>query len=104
LTSLPDEIEITPEELIKKIAAGDEISLLDCRESYEWAQMHLKYSVHIPMNEIPSRLNELNPNDQIVVICAHGVRSFAVANWLLQQGYQARSLQGGLASWPTSDA
>lgn len=103
MSSLPDNIEISTEELISKLTADERLCLLDCRETYEWIEIHLEGSIHIPMSEIPSRLNELNQDDYIVVICAHGVRSYAVARWLLQQGFQARSLQGGLARWPTSD-
>ena len=73
--------------------------LLDCRESYERRQGYIAGSIHIPMREIPMRLNTLDPNADIVVYCAHGHRSFDVTGWLMSQDYQARSLRGGIAAW-----
>ena len=92
--------EIDPSELIKELKEEKPFFLLDCREHYEWNQIHLEGSFHIPMNEIPSRLSEIDKDAQIVVICAHGERSRYVAYWLNQQGYNSKSLRGGLAGWP----
>jgi rhodanese-related sulfurtransferase len=51
------------------------------------------------MNSIPSRLAELDVEKDIVIVCAHGNRSYSVAGWLNQQGYRARSLKGGIVDW-----
>jgi rhodanese-related sulfurtransferase len=50
---------------------------------------------------VPARAyNELDPDERIVVICHHGVRSLNVANWLRNQGFeQAQSLRGGIDAW-----
>jgi rhodanese-related sulfurtransferase len=52
------------------------------------------------MDEIPSRIQELDPDAHIVVYCHHGVRSLAVTDWLRKQGYaQVQSMSGGLDQW-----
>lgn len=73
--------------------------LLDCRESYERRQGYIAPSLHIAMNTLPTRLNELDRGADIVVYCAHGNRSYSVAGWLIQQGFTARSLKGGIVAW-----
>jgi hydroxyacylglutathione hydrolase len=73
--------------------------LLDCREPFEWKQVRIPGSLHIPMNEIPYRLTEVDREADVVVICAHGIRSCAVAAFLSEKGFAARSLKGGVATW-----
>lgn len=73
--------------------------ILDCRERWEWDLAHIPGSTHIPMSQLPFRLEELDPAQEIVVVCAHGIRSYDVAGFLLQNGYYAQSLRGGLEAW-----
>ncbi len=93
--------EVTANELMREMNDGADgrMLLLDCREHFERAQSFIPDSLHIPMNSIPHRLTELDPNREIVVYCAHGNRSYGVAGWLNQQGYRARSLKGGIVEW-----
>jgi rhodanese-related sulfurtransferase len=104
--------EITPVELMERLRdAGDRKPLLlDCRESYERRQGYIPGSLHIPMNTIPQRLSEidgwlseagaqLGRATPLVVYCAHGNRSYGVTGWLIDQGYQATSLKGGIVDW-----
>lgn len=74
--------------------------LLDVRELWEFDTCHLEGSLHIPMGEITRRLDEL-PNDQeIVVICHHGIRSMQVARFLLHNGFEkVINLSGGVDGW-----
>lgn len=73
--------------------------LLDCREHFERRQGYLPDSTHIVMREIPYHLADLARDADIVVYCAHGNRSYDVAGWLIQQGFTARSLRGGIVDW-----
>jgi rhodanese-related sulfurtransferase len=73
--------------------------LLDVREPYEWRQVHIPFALQIPMNEVPHRVAELPKDRPIVVICAHGSRSYGVAGYLIEQGYTAYSLSGGITQW-----
>jgi rhodanese-related sulfurtransferase len=91
--------EIQPADLIPQYRNGAAPKLLDCREPFEWAQVRIPGSLHVPMSEIPSRLGELDPDAEWVVVCAHGNRSYAVAGYLLHNGLQASSLAGGVTDW-----
>ena len=73
--------------------------LVDCREDHEWQQIRIPGSIHIPMAQIPRRLAELDKHADIVVVCAHGNRSYRMAGYLIEKGFCARSLHGGLADW-----
>jgi rhodanese-related sulfurtransferase len=81
--------------------AEQEITVLDVREPWELDVARISGSKHIPMGDIPSRFNqELNPDDHIVVVCHHGVRSMNVTAWLRQQGFErVQSLRGGIDRW-----
>jgi len=94
-------LEITPEELKQKLDAGDRLTLLDVREPWEFQAAHIAGAKHIPMGEVPSRAHqELDPDEHIVVVCHHGVRSLNVANWLRQQGFEkVQSVRGGIDHW-----
>ena len=91
--------EIDVASLMRERRSGNQVTILDCREPYEWRQVRIPGSVHIPMNEIPARLPELDKQADIIVICAHGYRSYNVAEYLIQHGFSARSLHGGIFDW-----
>lgn len=92
--------EITPEELKQHIDSGNKPLLLDVREPWEYEICHLDDSMHISMSQIPARMSELNPDQEIVVICHHGARSLQVANYLESQGYShINNLAGGIDAW-----
>ena len=102
-----DEIEVpevTVGALHDSLASTHPPHLLDVREPYEWRQVHMAPTQqvtpqHIPMNEIPGRLAELPADQPIVVICAHGQRSYGVAHYLIENGFDAVSLAGGITEW-----
>ena len=79
-----------------------ELVLLDVREPEEWAAGHVDGATHIPMNDIPSRVEELAPDADLVVVCKMGGRSAQVTAWLNQQGYRASNLDGGMLAWATA--
>jgi rhodanese-related sulfurtransferase len=93
--------EITAEETQAKLKAGETMTLLDVREPWEYEAAHIEGSKHIPMGDIPARANtELDPDEHIVVVCHHGVRSMNVTAWLRQQGFEmAQSMRGGIDQW-----
>ena len=91
--------EISPQELKSRLDRNDALVLLDVREGWETALCRLENATHIPIEEIEFRTTELDPAEEIVVYCHHGVRSAAVANFLRQQGFRAVNLAGGLDLW-----
>lgn len=92
--------EITPQDLKARLDGNDRPLLLDVRQDWETRLCRLPNAVHIPIEEIELRYEELNPQDDIVVYCHQGVRSAAVAEYLRGLGYQSvRNLAGGLDYW-----
>jgi rhodanese-related sulfurtransferase len=92
--------QITPEELKSYMDAGNTPDLLDVRETWEYEICHIDDSINISMSEVPTRISEINPEQDIVVICHHGVRSMQVASYLKAQGYtNVSNLAGGIDAW-----
>ena len=93
--------EITPEEVKTKLDTGEKFVLLDVREPWEVETAQIAGAKVIPMADIPSRAHqELDPDDLVVVVCHHGVRSMNVTVWLRQQGFdKVQSMRGGIDAW-----
>ena len=74
------------------------------REGWELEIARIPEVVHIPMNEIPARLSELDPNQRIACLCHHGARSQRVAAFLHQNGFdQLANVAGGIDAWSSHD-
>lgn len=74
--------------------------LLDCREPEELAFARIAGTLHIPMGDIPSRLQSLDPAKEYVVFCHHGVRSAHVVAFLRKQEFdRVRNMTGGIDAW-----
>ena len=90
---------ISPRDLAQRLKAGD-LVVLDVREPAELAIARLDPVLHIPMHELPHRLEDLSRDQPIAVLCHHGVRSFMVASWLMENGFpDALNVQGGIDAW-----
>lgn len=74
--------------------------LLDVRQPWEFNQYRIEGSLLIPMADVPARITELDPQRETVVICAHGIRSYHVSNFLEHSGFEKIiNLKGGVAEW-----
>jgi rhodanese-related sulfurtransferase len=73
--------------------------LLDVREPWEVQTAAIPGVLNIPMQEIPSRVAELDAGREIVSICHHGSRSMQVALFLERQGLTMHNLAGGIDAW-----
>jgi len=92
--------EVSPEELQAECQAGQAPQLLDVREAWELEISRLPGTLHIPMNEVPERLGELDPARPVTVICRSGARSLHVGHYLEQQGFgRVSNLTGGILAW-----
>ncbi len=79
------------------------VVLLDVREDAELSLAAIDGAVHIPMGQIPARIDELDPEQTIVVMCHSGGRSAQVATYLSQQGFvNVFNLDGGIQAWSRS--
>ena len=80
--------------------AKENITILDVREGWERELCCIGGSLHIPLNELPGRVQELSKDDPLVVLCHHGMRSLRAVIWLRSQGFdQAVNLAGGIDAW-----
>jgi adenylyltransferase/sulfurtransferase len=92
--------EITPLELKAKIDRGDEFTLVDVREPYEYEICRLPGAKLIPLGEIEARANELDPDEEIVLQCRSGVRSAKALGTLQARGFtKLANLKGGILGW-----
>jgi rhodanese-related sulfurtransferase len=74
--------------------------LLDVREPWEYEKARIDGSQLVPMREVPGRLDEIDPQREVVAICHHGGRSAQVAVFLEKNGYnKVHNLVGGLDAW-----
>lgn len=74
--------------------------LLDVREPWEFETCRIAGSLSIPMRGIPARYHELKRDEDIVMVCHHGARSFQAGMFLEQMGFASIiNLQGGVAAW-----
>ena len=97
---MPDIGAIEPATLKARLDRGDRIFILNVREPFEISVAPFPGASHIPMGDIPSRLTELDPDRETVVVCHHGVRSAQVAMYLARQGFEhVLNLSGGIDAW-----
>ncbi len=92
--------EITPQELKRRLDAGETVTVLDVREPWECAIARLPASINIPLDELPRRLAELDARATTIVMCKAGGRSRRAAQFLAGAGFnQAINLAGGIDAW-----
>jgi rhodanese-related sulfurtransferase len=82
---------------------GENAVVLDVREDYEWEAGHIAGALHIPLEQLPARLDELDPDVDVNVICRTGGRSFRATTWLTENGYTAFNVIGGMGAWFEAD-
>lgn len=96
------DIEISVSEVEARRTRGEEFTLLDVRELWEFEQAHIAGAAHIPLAMLPGHLEEFQrtPEAEIVCYCHTGRRSLTAADWLRRAGVPgARSMAGGIDAW-----
>jgi sulfur-carrier protein adenylyltransferase/sulfurtransferase len=92
--------EITVEELKAKQDRGDKFVLLDVREPFEYDIAKIPGSKLIPLGELPSRMSELDSEDEIVIHCKIGLRSAKALRQLQKAGFaKLYNVDGGILAW-----
>jgi adenylyltransferase/sulfurtransferase len=91
--------EIQPEELKRRLDAGEDIFVLDVRESHEYEICNIRGHL-IPLGDLPKRVQELDSSREIVVHCRSGTRSAKAVDFLCHSGFsRATNLTGGILAW-----
>lgn len=76
----------------------EEVAVVDVREPDEWAHGHIEGAVHVPLMQLPDRIDEL-PEGRLLVVCKVGGRSMRAVDYLVRLGHDAVNLDGGMLDW-----
>lgn len=91
---------IQPAEIKERLAKGEALILIDVREAEEVAQGMIPGAKHIPLGEIPDRLDEIEKTGEVIMICRSGYRSERACEYLTQLGFQGlKNMEGGMLAW-----
>ncbi|MBC8104701.1 MAG: rhodanese-like domain-containing protein [Cytophagales bacterium] len=92
---------LTSDEVMAKLAAGEEIFIVDVREPRPFLARHIPDAIHLPADDFADRYTrELDADDAVILVCEHGRNSEAAVKFLLSQGFtNVASLQGGMNAW-----
>jgi rhodanese-related sulfurtransferase len=95
------ELEVTPREVKRLLDdPGLGVVLIDCRTKAEWQTAKIEGARLIPLDELASRVGEIEAEEgPVVVHCHHGGRSMKAALFLRQRGIEAKSMAGGIELW-----
>lgn len=92
--------QYTPQQLQQRLQDDPALFLLDVREPNEFAYAHIAGSVLIPLQQLPARFDEVPVDQDVVVICHHGMRSQQACNFLQHSGFERLiNLKGGIDAW-----
>jgi adenylyltransferase/sulfurtransferase len=93
-------LNVSPQETMEKLRSGMDCCLLDVRTEQEYAICRIEGSTLIPLQQLPGRLSELDPEQETIVYCHTGVRSLQAVHYLRKEGFDlATNLVGGIHAW-----
>jgi len=99
---LKSSFDIGPQQVVQLMSHEDDVIILDVREDKEYRQGHIKDSIHIPMGQLSSRIDELSKykHSNIVMGCRSGSRSGRALSMLKRKGFEkVHNLRGGVLAW-----
>ena len=91
--------EIQMSELESKISSGEPLNIIDVREDFEVQFGMIDGAEHIPMNDVPNRLDEFDQDQTYYIVCKSGGRSADVATFLNQHDIDAVNVDGGMMEY-----
>jgi len=99
--SSPFDVQVTPGAILERLKAGENLVFLDVRQAQELSVTGMiDGALHMPSQDLPRRMDELDRDAELVVYCAAGVRSLDAVMFLREKGFgNAWSLGGGLPLW-----
>ena len=91
---------ILPSELAERLQTGEKINLIDVREPLEHEIASIQGAKLLPLSQFNEWIDDLKPDEEIIVMCHHGIRSQSAAEYFLRHGFrQLYNLQGGIDDW-----
>ncbi|MCF8587269.1 rhodanese-like domain-containing protein [Gordonia liuliyuniae] len=91
VTDLPDDFTSDAERI-----------LLDVREVDEWELGHVRGAMHIPLAEVPARIDEIDLDRELLVVCRTSGRSYRIMEYLLMRGIDGAVVTGGMVAWESA--
>lgn len=80
---------------VEKLPRDGSVTLLDTRTPGEYAAGHIEGYINIPVDELRERLDEIDSDKPVYVICQSGIRSYIASRILTQNGFDAYNFSGG---------
>lgn len=77
---------------------GADVRIIDVREADEWQHGHIGHAEHIPLSQIPDRLDRFD-GDTVYLVCRTGGRSARACEFAGARGYDVVNVAGGMAAW-----
>ncbi|MGV0816239.1 rhodanese-like domain-containing protein [Mycolicibacterium boenickei] len=91
---------VSAAEAVRLVADG--ALVVDVRRAFEWNRVHIPDAVHMPLEVLPERCLELPDDRLLITFCTGGIRSAGAANLLVENGFEAVNMSGGLIHWRSS--
>ncbi|WCK56705.1 rhodanese-like domain-containing protein [Aneurinibacillus sp. Ricciae_BoGa-3] len=92
--------EISSETVHQKLKDNRKLNIIDVREDEEFSSGHIPGAKSMPLGQIPSRVGELNKDEEYIMVCRSGGRSSRASEWLAEQGFRVKNMTGGMLGWP----
>jgi adenylyltransferase/sulfurtransferase len=91
---------ITPKQAIERLKAGEQFRFIDVREPQEYAVARVEQAELLPLTRFNEWIDSLDADEEIVVMCHHGIRSANVCMYLTRNGFEkVFNLEGGIDLW-----
>lgn len=78
---------------------GEDVQIVDVRYPNEWEAGRIEGAIHIPLDDLEERLDEIDKSRRVVTVCRSGSRSARAAEVLNAEGFRAENLAGGMEAW-----
>ncbi|NMO04376.1 rhodanese-like domain-containing protein [Gordonia sp. TBRC 11910] len=91
--------QVSVTELPDDFTDDEQRVVLDVREDDEWEQGHIRGALHIPLNDVPARLDEIDLDVELLVVCRSSGRSMRILQYLEHVGYEGKCIRGGMVAW-----
>ena len=88
---------VTAAEALRLVEQG--ALVVDVRRAFEWNRVHIPNAVHMPLEALPEGCLELPDDRLLITFCTGGIRSAGAANLLVENGFEAVNMTGGLIHW-----
>jgi len=91
--------KISADNVEKRLRTDQSLNVIDVRTTEEIKGGKIPGVLHIPLHELPERVNELNKSKEYVCVCRSGSRSAKAAKYLKKNGFKAMNMNGGMMNW-----